>query len=136
MGSSSGFHQELLRGLPVPQSASLVCLEFPAFAMICMLLLAVGALRFGLTGLIGWFGSGGRHSWGLHGGDRFLNIVVMFFMCSAFCLCSAFATSAITMACDLMSEILSSVTVFVIPFLTDPAVDLFCLTCFVYSFWM
>jgi hypothetical protein len=43
-----------------------------------------------------------------------------------------FAPSAIIMACA--SMIVSSVTAFAIPFLTDPAVDLFCLTCLVYSF--
>ena len=54
------------------RSASLVYLEFPAFAVICMLLLAIGALRFGLTGLTGWFGSDGGHSRGFHGGEKFL----------------------------------------------------------------
>ena len=34
-----------LRGLPAGRPAILVGLKFPAFVMVCMLLLAVGALR-------------------------------------------------------------------------------------------
>ena len=61
-----------LRGFQVCRPTILVGLKFLAFAVICMLLLAVGALCFGLTGMMGWFGSSGGHSQGLHGGEKFL----------------------------------------------------------------
>ena len=59
-----------LRGLPVQQPAILVGLEFPAFVMVGMLFLAVGAFRTLLMGLaiLFCFVFGG----GFHGGKEFL----------------------------------------------------------------
>ena len=50
-----------LRGFPVCRPKILVGLEFPAFVVVSMLLLAAGAFRKRLTGLVGLlgFGSGG-----------------------------------------------------------------------------
>ena len=56
----------VLRGFPVRRPKLLVGLEFPAFVVVSMLLLAVGAFRKRLTGLFGF-----SFDWGLQGGKMF-----------------------------------------------------------------
>jgi hypothetical protein len=61
----------VLHGFPVRWPKLFVGFEFPAFVVVGMLLLAVGAFRTGLAGL--FFGHGWGHGRGFHRGKEWQN---------------------------------------------------------------
>ncbi len=87
-----------LGGLPVRRPEGFVGIKFPALVVLGVLLAAVGAFLSRLTRCLGWVEDGRRSSRCLCGGKSFSNIIIIVFICSAFCAWSTFATSAITMA--------------------------------------
>ncbi len=121
-----------LGGLPVCRPEGLGGIQFPALVVIGMLLAAVGAFLSELAKCLGWVDNGRRSRCVCGGKELFEHRHHVLHLLSILCL-EHIRHLSNHHSLSLGVQDFSSVALFAMPFLTDPAVDLFHLTILVNS---